>query len=87
MHPEEMLAYNLSPSFKTDGAGMNERRADAQLHPRVGEDGVLLAVHHDGGIPLQCPGGGHIRAQRRMLEYVQNIQRQERPHGVETLLH
>jgi hypothetical protein len=64
----KMLAYNLSPSFNWDAAGMNDEeirtfvvRADFREREIIcllgsvstWEDGFRLAVHHPGRIPYR----------------------------------
>eukprot|EP00897_Mesotaenium_endlicherianum_P000499 jgi/Mesen1/1044/ME000122S00034 len=88
-HPEVMLAYNLSPSFNWDAAGMN----DAQMQdfiPALGRMGycwqfITLAGFHANALIADTFAKDF--AQRGMLAYVQDIQRQERVNGVETLAH
>ncbi|KAI9229182.1 MAG: isocitrate lyase [Piptocephalis tieghemiana] len=88
-HPDILLAYNLSPSFNWDAAGLK----DSDMRSYVWELGKL-------GFAWQfiTLGGFHADAlatdtfardfrDRGMLAYVERIQRQEREHGVETLSH
>merc|ERR1711972_376890 len=87
--PHQMLAYNLSPSFNLDTAGM----ADAQMESFIWDLAklgfcwqfiTLAGLHCDAlGIDLFA----REYAKHGMRAYVQLIQRQEREHGVETLTH
>ncbi|EFJ17783.1 hypothetical protein SELMODRAFT_420727 [Selaginella moellendorffii] len=88
-HPEIMLAYNLSPSFNWDAAGMN----DAQMQefiPHLARMGycwqfITLAGFHANS--LAADTFARDFKQRGMLAYVEDIQRQERMNNVETLAH
>ncbi|KAI8622520.1 isocitrate lyase [Chytriomyces sp. MP71] len=87
--PNVMLAYNLSPSFNWDAAGMS----DAQIGSYIDDLGKLgfvwqfitLAGFHSNA--LISDNFAKDYAKRGMLAYVQGIQRQERINGVETLTH
>ncbi|KAI9342242.1 isocitrate lyase [Obelidium mucronatum] len=89
VHPNVMLAYNLSPSFNWDAAGMT----DAQIRNFIDDLGKLgfvwqfitLAGFHSNA--LISDNFAKDYAQRGMLAYVEGIQRQERANGVETLTH
>jgi isocitrate lyase len=87
--PDKLLAYNLSPSFNWDAAGMN----DQEIETFIWELGKLGFVWQ-----FITLGGFHSTALivdkfakdfkvRGMLAYVQNIQREERNNQVETLQH
>jgi len=87
--PGKMLAYNLSPSFNWDAAGMG----DAQIESFTGDLGrlgyvwqfiTLAGFHSNGLISHQFVEGF---AERGMGAYVEMIQRQERALGVELLKH
>lgn len=88
-YPGVMLAYNLSPSFNWDAAGM----ADEEIKTfcdRLGKLGfvwqfITLAGFHSNA--LISDNFAKDYSQRGMLAYVEGIQRQERAHGVETLAH
>lgn len=89
VHPEVMLAYNLSPSFNWDAAGMDEAQMQSYI-PDLARLGfcwqfITLAGFHSNA--LVADTFARDFAQRGMLAYVQDIQRQERTHGVETLAH
>ncbi|CAM6050127.1 unnamed protein product [Sphagnum compactum] len=88
-HPNTMLAYNLSPSFNWDAAGMNEAQMQSFI-PDLAKMGfcwqfITLAGFHSNALVVDTFARDF--AQRGMLAYVQDIQRQERTHGVETLAH
>lgn len=88
-HPEVMLAYNLSPSFNWDAAGMDESQMQSYI-PDLARLGfcwqfITLGGFHSNALVVDTFARDF--AQRGMLAYVQDIQRQERTHGVETLAH
>ncbi|KAJ7531790.1 hypothetical protein O6H91_14G058600 [Diphasiastrum complanatum] len=88
-HPEVMLAYNLSPSFNWDAAGMNDAQMQSFI-PDLAKMGfcwqfITLAGFHANSLVVDTFARDF--AQRGMLAYVQDIQRQERNNGVETLAH
>ncbi|XP_024379761.1 isocitrate lyase [Physcomitrium patens] len=87
--PELMLAYNLSPSFNWDAAGMTDEQMQSYI-PDLARLGfvwqfITLAGFHSNALVVDTFARDY--AQRGMLAYVQDIQRQERTHGVETLAH
>jgi len=89
VHPHALLAYNLSPSFNWDAANMTEQQI-ASFQDDLGKEGyvwqfITLAGFH--GNALQVDRFAKAFAQHKMLAYVQQIQRKERKHGVETLTH
>ncbi|KAJ1332262.1 isocitrate lyase [Batrachochytrium salamandrivorans] len=73
--PEAMLAYNLSPSFNWDAAGMT----DEQISSFIGDLAKLVSLNALITDVFACD-----YAKRGMLAYVQKVQREERNHGVET---
>ena len=87
--PHQMLAYNLSPSFNWDKAGMT----DAQLgkfNDELGKLGytwqfITLAGFHSNGLITTRLSKDY--ADRGMLAYVQSIQRKEAVEKVELLTH
>ncbi|KAI8808996.1 isocitrate lyase [Cladochytrium replicatum] len=89
VHPQVMLAYNLSPSFNWDAAGMK----DEQIRSFIDDLGKLgftwqfitLAGFHSNGLITDVFARDY--AGRKMLAYVEGIQRQERANGVELLAH
>ncbi|KAI9340065.1 isocitrate lyase [Zopfochytrium polystomum] len=88
-HPDVMLAYNLSPSFNWDAAGMSDEEISSFIK-RLGKLGftwqfITLAGFHSNA--LITDNFAKDYAKRGMLAYVQGIQRQERENGVETLSH
>uniref|UniRef100_A0A6A7G288 isocitrate lyase n=1 Tax=Hirondellea gigas TaxID=1518452 RepID=A0A6A7G288_9CRUS len=89
VHPHQFLAYNLSPSFNWDAAGMADQNIrDFQID--LGREGfvwqfITLAGFH--GDALQVEMFSRNYAKDHMLAYVQMIQRKEREFGVETLTH
>merc|ERR1712226_1833341 len=87
--PHQMLAYNLSPSFNWDTAGMT----DAQMETFIWDlaklgfcwQFITLAGFHCDALSIDLFARDY--AKRGALAYVEMIQRQERKHGVETLTH
>ncbi|TYZ62315.1 hypothetical protein PybrP1_009479 [[Pythium] brassicae (nom. inval.)] len=87
--PHQMLAYNLSPSFNWDAAGMS----DSEIRTFVSDLGrlgfcwqfITLAGFHSDSLGITRFARDY--ATRGMLAYVEGIQRAERNEGVETLKH
>merc|ERR1712139_299295 len=87
--PGTMLAYNLSPSFNWDGAGMT----DAQMESFVWDlakmgfcwQFITLAGFHCNALSIDLFAKAY--AKHGALAYVKMIQREERKNGVETLTH
>eukprot|EP01027_Heterolobosea_sp_BB2_P009583 GEZU01014107.1.p1 GENE.GEZU01014107.1~~GEZU01014107.1.p1 ORF type:complete len:592 (+),score=216.05 GEZU01014107.1:433-2208(+) len=88
-HPDAMLAYNLSPSFNWDAAGMTDREI-ASFQERLGRLGyvwqfITLAGFHSDAVGIELFTRDFV--ERGMLAYVERIQRQERKYGIATLTH
>eukprot|EP00475_Leptophrys_vorax_P003076 TRINITY_DN1178_c0_g1_i1.p1 TRINITY_DN1178_c0_g1~~TRINITY_DN1178_c0_g1_i1.p1 ORF type:complete len:547 (+),score=143.35 TRINITY_DN1178_c0_g1_i1:123-1763(+) len=89
VYPWAKMAYNLSPSFNWDAAGMNEEQI-ASFQDDLGAEGyvwqfiTLAGFHCDS---LQIDLFSKAFAESKMLAYVQMVQRKEREHKVETLTH
>jgi isocitrate lyase len=88
-HPEQKLAYNLSPSFNWDASGMSDAQL-ANFNDDLGKLGyvwqfITLAGFHSNGLVITKLARSF--GDRGMLAYVQDIQRQERKHQVELLTH
>jgi len=87
--PHQMLAYNLSPSFNWDTAGMT----DAQMESFIWDlaklgfcwQFITLAGFHCDALSIDLFAREY--ATRGAAAYVQLIQRKERENGVETLTH
>merc|ERR1712127_482350 len=87
--PHQMLAYNLSPSFNWDTAGMT----DAQMESFIWDlaklgfcwQFITLAGFHCDALGIDLFARDY--AKRGAAAYVQLIQRKERENGVETLTH
>merc|ERR1712224_854406 len=87
--PGTMLAYNLSPSFNWDSAGMT----DAQMQSFVWDlaklgfcwQFITLAGFHCNALSIDLFARDY--AKRGAAAYVQLIQRKERENKVETLTH
>ncbi|KAG5242081.1 Isocitrate lyase family protein [Salix suchowensis] len=89
MHPEIMLAYNLSPSFNWDASGMTDEQM-RDFIPRIAKLGycwqfITLAGFHADALVTDTFARDY--AKRGMLAYVERIQREERKNGVDTLAH
>ncbi|ORZ31584.1 isocitrate lyase [Catenaria anguillulae PL171] len=87
--PTAMLAYNLSPSFNWDAAGMTDEDMRTYV-TNLGKLGfvwqfITLAGFHSDALGIDLFARDY--AKRGMLAYVEGIQRKEREHGVETLAH
>jgi len=88
-YPGKFLAYNLSPSFNWDAAGMD----DEQIERFTGELGrrgfvwqfITLAGFHCNGLATHDFVHGY--AERGMAAYNEMIQRQERERGVPLIKH
>lgn len=89
VHPRQMLAYNLSPSFNWDAAGMS----DEEIRTFVGRLGQLgyvwqfitLAGFHTNALGATKFARAYNKDQ--MLGYVRDVQRMEREIGVPQLTH
>eukprot|EP00931_Biecheleriopsis_adriatica_P021809 TRINITY_DN1415_c0_g1_i4.p1 TRINITY_DN1415_c0_g1~~TRINITY_DN1415_c0_g1_i4.p1 ORF type:complete len:570 (-),score=161.85 TRINITY_DN1415_c0_g1_i4:60-1694(-) len=87
--PHQMLAYNLSPSFNWDTAGMT----DAQMESFIWDlaklgfcwQFITLAGFHCDALGIDLFARDY--AKRGAAAYVQLIQRKERENKVETLTH
>ena len=87
--PHQMLAYNLSPSFNWDSAGMT----DAQMESFIWDlaklgfcwQFITLAGFHCDALSIDLFAKEYSK--RGAAAYVQMIQRKERENKVETLTH
>ncbi|MCO5599989.1 hypothetical protein L7F22_054097 [Adiantum nelumboides] len=89
VHPDILLAYNLSPSFNWDAARMTEAQIQSFI-PDLAKLGfvwqfITLGGFHGNSLITDTFAKDFV--QRGMLAYVQDIQRQERANGIETLAH
>lgn len=88
-YPNAMLAYNLSPSFNWSESGMNDQEI-RNYTDKLGEMGyvwqfiTLAGFHADA---LITDTFSKEFAERKMLAYVELIQRPEKQYHVETLKH
>jgi len=87
--PEKMLAYNCSPSFNWDKAGMDDAQLQ-EFQKDIGRMGyvwqfITLAGFHLDALAVDRFARDYEK--RYMLAYVEGIQRPERREGVETLTH
>merc|ERR1719305_2097631 len=88
-YPNKMLAYNLSPSFNWDAAGMSDGEIEA-FTGALGQAGfvwqfITLAGFHSNG--LVTHNFVQEYAKRGMGAYNEMIQREERRTGVPLLKH
>merc|ERR1719468_877912 len=89
VHPHLMLAYNNSPSFNWDAAGMTDEQMRTFIWDlaKMGYcwQFITLAGFHQNALGISL----FARAYKTdgMRAYVQDIQRKEREHGVSTLTH
>lgn len=88
-YPECMFAYNQSPSFNWDAAGLT----DDQMRSYISDLGKLgfcwqfitLAGYHVDAVAITLFAREY--KENGMLSYVQNVQRKERSEDVSTLTH
>ncbi|KAK9695105.1 isocitrate lyase 1 [Basidiobolus ranarum] len=88
-HPWAKLAYNLSPSFNWDAAGMTDQEIRSFIWD-LGRLGfcwqfITLAGFHCNALGVDLFARDY--AKRGMLAYVEGVQRKEREFGVDTLQH
>lgn len=87
--PDQMLTYNLSPSFNWDQAGLSQEGMETFIG-ELGKMGfcwqfiTLAGFHLDA---LAVDSFAKDFSERGMRAYVETIQREERRLGVETLTH
>jgi isocitrate lyase len=89
VYPNKFLAYNLSPSFNWDKFGMSNEQL-AAFQDELGHMGyvwqfITLAGFH--GDALFAKTFAEDFAKRKILAYVETIQRQERANKVPALTH
>lgn len=89
VHPKQFLAYNLSPSFNWDAAGMTDDEIKSFVWD-LGRLGfvfqfITLAGFHVDALSTDTLAKDY--ANRGMLAYVETVQRMERKLKVETLTH
>lgn len=87
--PNQMLAYNLSPSFNWDASGMSDQEL-ARFNDDLGKLGyawqfITLAGFHSNGLIVTKLARSF--GDQGMLAYVRDIQRQEKVEEVELLKH
>merc|ERR1712066_850752 len=87
--PHQMLAYNLSPSFNGDAAGMTDQQMETFIWD-LAKMGfcwqfITLAGFHCDALSIDLFAREYKT--RGAAAYVQLIQRKERENGVETLTH
>lgn len=88
-YPNKFLAYNLSPSFNWDKFGLSDEEL-AAYQDKLGSMGyvwqfITLAGFH--GDALFAKTFSKDFAQRKMLAYVESVQRKEREQKVGALTH
>eukprot|EP00580_Thalassiosira_gravida_P018497 CAMPEP_0201672036 /NCGR_PEP_ID=MMETSP0494-20130426/31312_1 /ASSEMBLY_ACC=CAM_ASM_000839 /TAXON_ID=420259 /ORGANISM="Thalassiosira gravida, Strain GMp14c1" /LENGTH=589 /DNA_ID=CAMNT_0048153567 /DNA_START=197 /DNA_END=1963 /DNA_ORIENTATION=+ len=87
--PNQMLAYNLSPSFNWDASGMTDAEL-ARFNDDLGKLGyawqfITLAGFHSNGLVVTKLARSF--GDEGMLAYVRDVQRQEKVEEVELLKH
>merc|ERR1719395_215121 len=87
--PHQMLAYNLSPSFNWDTAGMTDKEMETFVWD-IAKAGfawqfITLAGFHCDALSIDLFARAY--ATKGARAYVELIQREERKNGVETLTH
>merc|ERR1712217_294093 len=87
--PHQMLAYNLSPSFNWDAAGMTDTQMETFIWDlaKLGFcwQFITLAGFHCNSLSIDLFAKAYKT--HGAAAYVQKIQREERQHKVETLTH
>mmetsp|Transcript_29781 Transcript_29781/g.97042 ORF Transcript_29781/g.97042 Transcript_29781/m.97042 type:complete len:475 (-) Transcript_29781:138-1562(-) len=87
--PNQMLAYNLSPSFNWEKAGLSPDELETYVKD-IGKLGYIFQFITLAGFHLDALATDRFAADfavRGMRAYVEKIQKQERIHKVETLTH
>eukprot|EP00755_Sulcionema_specki_P017660 Sspe_Gene.64928::Locus_38459_Transcript_1_1_Confidence_1.000_Length_977::g.64928::m.64928/K01637/E4.1.3.1, aceA; isocitrate lyase len=88
--PNQFLAYNLSPSFNWDVAGLSEEEMGSFTRD-LGKLGYVWQFCTLAGFPTATRSCATLHARLRAAPecraYVEEIQRKEREFGVETLTH
>lgn len=87
--PHQLFAYNLSPSFNWDAAGLSDKDIE-QFQYQLGKEGfvwqfITLAGFHVNA--LQTTRFARAFANEKMIAYVRDVQRKERDEQVSTLTH
>lgn len=88
-HPEQMFAYNLSPSFNWDASGMTDIEIE-QFCSGLGRLGytyqfITLAGFHMNSLTSEIFASKY--KDEGMIAYVRDIQRKERAYDVDQLKH
>lgn len=87
--PKKFLAYNLSPSFNWDAAGMTDLEIQ-NFSAELGKLGYVWQFITLAGFHLNALASEKLAkdyGKRNMIAYVEGIQRQEKIHNVDQLLH
>lgn len=88
-HPEQMFAYNLSPSFNWDASGMTDNEI-GNFCGGLGRMGycyqfITLAGFHINALSTEI--FARRFAEQKMIAYVRDVQRKERIENVDQLKH
>lgn len=88
-HPQKMLAYNLSPSFNWDAAGLSEDEMD-EFNACLARMGyvwqfITLAGFHVNGLHTTLFAREYEK--KGIVSYVKMVQRMEREYDVDLLTH
>jgi len=89
VHPHKFLAYNLSPSFNWDTAGMTDEQI-GNFTIELGKLGFVWQFITLAGFHLNALASEKLAkdySKRYMIAYVEQIQRQEKIHNVDQLTH
>jgi len=89
IYPHAMFAYNLSPSFNWSSVGLSDDDI-AQFQDKIGSYGfvwqfITVAGFHANALVIDTFARDF--AKRKMLAYVERVQRAEAKEKVETLTH
>jgi len=87
--PDKLLAYNLSPSFNWDAAGMSDddMRNFSDKLAKLGFIWQFITLAGFHGNALFADTFSKSFAQEKVLAYVEQVQRKERENKVSTLKH
>lgn len=89
VHPNKMLAYNLSPSFNWSAFGLSDDKIRSFCSD-LGKLGYVWQFITLAGFHLNALKSEKLSkdlAQRHMLAYVDTVQRKEEKHKVDQLTH
>lgn len=88
-HPDQMFAYNLSPSFNWDASGMTDIEIE-QFNEKMGRLGYVYQFITLAGFHMNALASEIFASRFKdegMIAYVRDIQRRERANNVDQLKH